>query len=169
MANSTLKILVKRKEPILVKPSEPTPYELKPLSDLDDQESLRHQTPILIFYRRQPSAPESRRNPAEVVKAALARLLVHYYPFAGRIREGPGRKLIVETTAEGVVFVDAEADVGLDDFGELRPPFPAVEELLYNVPGTEDVVGGALLLIQVLISQLMKRTSLLFQASCLIN
>lgn len=144
---STLQISVKRQDPVLVTPSEPTPHEFKPLSDLDDHESFRHQTPILAFYRRRPLM--EGRDPAVAVKAALGRLLVHYYPFAGRIREGPGRKLIVETTGEGVVFTEADSDGSLDDFGELRPPFPAVEELLYNVPGTDDVVGGSLLLIQV--------------------
>ncbi|XP_068638366.1 benzyl alcohol O-benzoyltransferase-like [Aristolochia californica] len=145
--SSALKFSVRRQEPTLVPPAQSTPHEFKPLSDIDDQESLRHQTPIVQFYVRNPSM--DGRDPASVVKQAIARLLVFYYPFAGRIREGPNGKLIVETTGEGVMFIEAEADISLQEFGDWQPPCPCIEELLYDVPGSAAVVGGPLLLIQV--------------------
>ncbi|KAJ4846132.1 hypothetical protein Tsubulata_000840 [Turnera subulata] len=78
--------------------------------------------------------------------------LVFYYPFAGRLREGPNRKLLVERTGEGVVFVEAEAaDVTLEEFGDaLSPPFPCFSQLLIDIPrtGTAQLLNRPLLFIQ---------------------
>ncbi|KAL0423385.1 UNVERIFIED_CONTAM: Benzyl alcohol O-benzoyltransferase [Sesamum radiatum] len=60
-----------------------------------------------------------------------------------------GRKLVVECTGEGALFIEADADVRLQQFGDtLQPPFPCMEELLYDVPGSGGVVNCPLLLIQ---------------------
>ncbi|KAL8152440.1 hypothetical protein V2J09_010200 [Rumex salicifolius] len=134
-SNSTLVFNVRRSEPELVGPARPTPTELKPLSDVDDQEGLRFQQSCILFY---PAAQRVEgvkyEDPAKAIKAALAEALVYYYPWAGRLREGAARKLLVDCTAEGGVFVEADADVRLEQFGEgsLQPPFPCINELLYN-------------------------------------
>lgn len=51
-----------------------------------------------------------------VIKNALENTLVFYYPFAGRVREAPGGKLLVECTDQGVLFVEADADVSYTQF-----------------------------------------------------
>jgi hypothetical protein len=85
-----------------------------------------------------------------VIRDAIARALVHYYPFAGRLRELEGRKLAVDCTGEGVLFIEADADVRLDHFGDaLQPPFPCLDELIFDVPGSSEVLGSPLLLFQV--------------------
>ncbi|TXG75512.1 hypothetical protein E1A91_D13G190800v1 [Gossypium mustelinum] len=143
-----LKFTVRRCEPELVAPAKPTPYEQKLLSDIDDQASLRFQVPVINFYQYEPSM--EGKDPAEVIREAIAQTLVCYYPFAGRLREGATGKLIVDCTGEGVIFIKADADVTLEQFGEpLRPPFPCSDELLYNVPGSEGMLNCPLLLIQV--------------------
>ncbi|XVF42792.1 hypothetical protein PTKIN_Ptkin01aG0393400 [Pterospermum kingtungense] len=139
---------VHRQEPELVAPAKTTPHEYKLLSDIDDQGGLRFQIPVIQFYQCNPSM--QGKDPARVIREALAQALVFYYPFAGRLREGPHRKLMVDCTGEGVLFIEADADVTLDQFGEaLQPPFPCMEELLYDVPGSAAVVNCPLLLIQV--------------------
>nr|GEV93276.1 benzyl alcohol O-benzoyltransferase-like [Tanacetum cinerariifolium] len=139
---------VRRCAPELIAPASPTPRELKPLSDIDDQEGLRFQIPVIQFYR--PSANMKNKDPVSVIREALAKLLVFYYPFAGRLKEGPARKLMVDCTGEGVLFIEAKADVTLKQFGDaLQPPFPCLEELLYDVPGSGGVLDSPLLLIQV--------------------
>lgn len=149
MAQS-LRFTVRRQPPVLVAPASPTPYELKKLSDIDDQEGLRFQIPVIQFYRNNQELSARGVDPARVVKEALSKALVSYYPFAGRLREGAGRKLMVECRGEGVMFVEADADVRLEEFGEeLQPPFPGLEELLADVEGSGGVLNCPLLLIQV--------------------
>lgn len=140
----------RRGNPELVAPARATPRETKPLSDLDDHWDLRYLQPSLEFFRvvdgdRRPA------RPGDGIKAALAEALVYYYPIAGRLRELPtGHMLAVECTAEGVVFVEAEADVALEDFGEpLMPTFHGAEGFLCDVGDTRVIVGRPLFYLQV--------------------
>ncbi|KAL8550098.1 hypothetical protein ACS0TY_008796 [Phlomoides rotata] len=139
---------VTRKNAELIPPAKPTPHEFKPLSDVDDQEGLRFQIPVIQFYRKNPSM--EGKDPVKVIRDAIGKALVFYYPFAGRLREHAARKLVVECTGEGVMFIEADADVTLQQFGDaLQPPFPCLEELLYDVPGSGGVLDCPLMLIQV--------------------
>lgn len=155
--SSPLSFSVRRREPELVAPAAATPYEVKPLSDIDDQEGLRFQIPSIQFYRNRGGMHSPGRNPAAVIREALARALVFYYPLAGRAREGDGRKLSVECNGEGVMFLEAEADVTLRELagGEeeeaalLQPPFPYLEQVLFDVPGSGGLLNCPLLLFQV--------------------
>lgn len=152
MASSPLIFTVRRFQPELVLPAASTPRELKLLSDIDDQQGLRFNAPLIFIYSHQPSM--AAKDPVEVLRNALSQTLVYYYPLAGRIKEGDGRKLMVHCTAEGVMFVEAEADVTLDQFGDsLHPPFPCFQELLYDVPGSELIMDHPIRLIQVSINK----------------
>nr|QLI57449.1 BAHD acyltransferase [Celastrus angulatus] len=145
---TSLVFKVHRNEPELISPAKPVPRELKLLSDIDDQEGLRFHIPVIQLYRYNPSM--KGKDPAKVVKEALAKALVFYYPFAGRLREGPGRKLTVDCNGEGILFVEGDADVSIEEFGEaLHPPFPCLEELIFDVPGSSAVLNSPLILVQV--------------------
>ena len=162
---TSLVFTVRRCKPEVVAPAKPTPHEFKQLSDIDDQDGLRFQIPVIQFYKYDPSM--QGRDPVRVIREALAKTLVFYYPLAGRLREGPGRKLVVECTGEGIVFIEADADVTLEQFGDaLQPPFPCWEELLFDVPGSGEVLNCPLLLIQVRIwlktNKIFKKISFLF-------
>ncbi|XP_010667725.2 benzyl alcohol O-benzoyltransferase isoform X1 [Beta vulgaris subsp. vulgaris] len=149
-ANSSLVFMVTRRTPELIRPAEPTPYEFKELSDIDDQESLRYQIPFIQFYRNESTHMHmGRGDPVRVLKEAVAKALVPYYPLAGRLRENSGRKLEVECNGEGIIFIEADADVTLEDFGDIiQPPFP-LEDLLFDVPGSTAILGTPLILMQV--------------------
>jgi hypothetical protein len=143
-----------RSKPELVVPARATPREVKSLSDVDNQQNLRLYASIIEYFRcRVPGgAPPGPTGAASsIIKAALAEALVYYYPVAGRLRKLPGKnKLVVDCTAEGVVFVEARADVRLVDFGEpLVPPYPCVDELMCQVGHVRAVVGKPLLYLQV--------------------
>ncbi|CAN1246292.1 Benzyl alcohol O-benzoyltransferase [Linum grandiflorum] len=127
--SSSLIFRVQRSEPELVRPEKPTPHETKLLSDIDDQEGLRFHFPVIQFYKHSPAM--HGKDPAAVIRRAVAKTLVYYYPLAG------------------VLFIEADADVQLAEFGEIQPPFACVEELLFDVPGSSAVLHSPLLLIQV--------------------
>ncbi|CAO2814940.1 unnamed protein product [Amaranthus hypochondriacus] len=149
---TSLVFKVTRRAPELIAPAGPTPYEFKELSDIDDQEGLRFHIPGIYFYRDDKhfgGSPLERRDPAKVLKEAVAKALVSYYPLAGRLREREGRKLVVECNGEGIVFIEGDADVSLDEFGDvLLPPFPCFDELLFDAPGTTAILGAPLVLMQ---------------------
>ncbi|KAI5424172.1 hypothetical protein KIW84_030404 [Lathyrus oleraceus] len=148
MSSSPLLFTVRRFEPELVLPATPTPREIKLLSDIDDQQGLRFNIPVIFIYSHEPSM--AGKDPVEVLRNSLSQTLVYYYPLAGRIKEGVGRKLMVDCTGEGVMFIGAEADVTLDQLGDsLHPPFPCFQELLYDVSGSELVIDSPIQLIQV--------------------
>ncbi|KAK8541846.1 hypothetical protein V6N12_014467 [Hibiscus sabdariffa] len=101
-----------------------------------------------VHFYRQNSSMEGK-DPAKVIREALGQVLVFYYPFAGRLREAPNGKLMVDCNAEGVLFIEADADVTLEDFGDATClPFPCFEELLYDVPGSNGLLNCPSLLIQ---------------------
>lgn len=132
----------------LVVPAGATPGEVKKLSDIDDQEGLRFQLPVIMFYRN-GSAVEGK-DACKVIRNGLGEALVHYYPLAGRLREGPNRKLMVDCNGEGILLVEAEAHVSLKELGnEILPPCPYMKDFLLDVPGSRGILGSPLLLVQV--------------------
>nr|CAB3461014.1 unnamed protein product [Digitaria exilis] len=151
-AAAALKFTVRRRPVVLVSPAAPTPREWKRLSDIDDQDGLRFHMPAVYFYPRHDVSivVGGQQDPAPVISDAIARALVHYYPLAGRLRELQGRKLAVDCTGQGVLFVEADADVRLEHFGKaLQPPFPCMEKLLFDVPGSSETLNSPLLFFQV--------------------
>ncbi|KAJ9135162.1 hypothetical protein P3X46_032373 [Hevea brasiliensis] len=148
VAPSSLKFSVRRRRPELIVPAKPTPCEVKKLSDIDDQEGLRFQFSFIMFYRSEPSM--KGKDPANIIREALGEALVFYYPFAGRIIQGPNRKLMVDCNGQGILFIEADADITIEQLGDsMQPPCPCIEDLLYDVPGSAGILGCPLLLIQV--------------------
>ncbi|KAJ1295825.1 hypothetical protein BS78_01G252600 [Paspalum vaginatum] len=154
-STAELKFTVCRRSAGMVIPTAPTPRELKRLSDIDDQELLRLQFPVMIIFKRNKTSMLKDDDPAPVIRDAISRALIHYYPLAGRLRELEGRKLAVDCTGEGVPFIEADANVHLNDLGgntgTLMPPFPCLHELIF-VPagraGSSAIVNSPLLQFQ---------------------
>ncbi|KAL3498094.1 hypothetical protein ACH5RR_040826 [Cinchona calisaya] len=139
---------VSHKEPELIAPAKPTPQEVKELSDIDDQKGLRFHIPMIVFYNSGPRM--DGMDPARILRDAISKALVYYYPFAGRLIEGPGNKLMVDCTAEGVLFREATAEVTLEQLQRvMQPPFLHSKEFLLDVPGSTEILGSPLMLIQV--------------------
>nr|XP_024928550.2 alcohol acyl transferase 2-like [Ziziphus jujuba var. spinosa] len=140
----------------LVVPAKPTLNEVKNLSDIDDQKGSRGYFPMIWFYRKNDKKPsmeleEKEKDPVKVIKEAVGRAMVYYYPLAGRLKEGPDGKLLVDCNGEGVLFIEADADVSFEQLGHpIQPPFPYVDEILSNFPCYDSVLGRPLLLIQVI-------------------
>ncbi|CAN6243758.1 unnamed protein product [Urochloa humidicola] len=148
----------RRSKPRLVAPARPTPRETKILSDMDDHPGNRAYVPLVEFFVIRDAAGDGdggrRRGPPEdptaAVEAALAEVLVHYYPVVGRLQETAGGKLAVDCTGEGVAFADADATVRLEELGApLLPPYPCVEELFLDAGDAHVVVGKPIVFMQV--------------------
>lgn len=91
----------------LVRPSEKTPEgTLLDLSIIDRLPVLRCNTRTLHVFRHGPEA-------ARVIREALSKALVPYYPLAGKLKESSQGQLQIECSGEGVWFVEASADCTL--------------------------------------------------------
>ncbi|KAL5581411.1 hypothetical protein UlMin_013853 [Ulmus minor] len=136
---------VKREEPTLVSPAEETEKGLYFLSNLDQNIAVIVRT-IYCFKSEEKGNEEA----AEVIKKALERVLVDYYPLAGRLTISSEGKLIINCTGEGAVFVEAEADCMLKDIGDVTKPDPeTLGKLVYDIPGAKNILEMPPLVAQV--------------------
>jgi hypothetical protein len=103
--------------------------------------------PVTSFHVFDRAIP----RPAETVRAALSRALVHYFPVAGRVVAVSGGRLRIACTGEGVAFVAASADRSLADAGLLDPPTgaPLLDELAVGLGAEGFRPSDPLLLVQV--------------------
>ncbi|KZV44555.1 omega-hydroxypalmitate O-feruloyl transferase [Dorcoceras hygrometricum] len=135
--SKVLEINVQRGEPTLVPPADETEKGLYFLSNLDQNIAVLVRT--IYCYK---SDKKGNETVAEVMKDALSKVLVHYYPLAGRLTISSEMKLIVDCTGEGAVFVEAEADCDMGDLGDItRPDIETLGKLVYDTPGAKNILG----------------------------
>lgn len=94
----------------------------------------------------------NEKNVADVIKKGLEKILVHYYPYAGKLKISSAGKLIVDCgEIQGVPFVEAEAGVELQVLGDITtmPDPTTMEQLIYNVPTAKNMLELPLLSVQV--------------------
>lgn len=118
------------------------------LSNLDDMIGVRVFTPTVYFY---PSKGLIT-HVYQILRDALRRVLVPYYPFTGRLRETINGKLeVFFGPDQGALLVEAHSDVALADLGDLMVPNPAWIKLIYRFPDEEmyKVVNMPLVIAQV--------------------
>lgn len=148
MADSTgdtFQLSVKQNEPSLVPPAEETQKGLYFLSNLDQNIAVIVRT-IYCFK----SDVKGNEDAVEVIKDALSKVLVHYYPIAGRLTISSEGKLIVDCTGEGAVFVEAEANCSITEIGDTTKPDPVtLGKLVYDIPGAQNILQMPPLVVQV--------------------
>ncbi|KAF8730130.1 hypothetical protein HU200_017101 [Digitaria exilis] len=130
----------------MVTPSSPaTPKHGIWLSNLDLLVARSH-TPT-VYVCRPSSDPDPAFFAPDVLKAALAKALVPFYPLAGRLaRDGDGR-LEIHCTGDGALFVTARSDAPLPD--DLAGLVPSGELRRKLVPSADDLAGIILAMFQV--------------------
>ncbi|KAL3532410.1 hypothetical protein ACH5RR_005931 [Cinchona calisaya] len=137
-----------------VLPSSPIPAshgDTLYLSNLDDMIGSRVLTPTVYFFQSN-SLCQNPKSVTTVLREALARVLVPYYPFSGRIREAKNGKLEVFFGPEqGALLTEAHTEVSLANLGDLAVPNPAWKTLIYRFPDEQyfQVVNMPLLIAQV--------------------
>ncbi|KAF5733431.1 transferase family protein [Tripterygium wilfordii] len=135
----------------LVRPFEHTPSHTLNLSFIDKLPVLRCNARTLHVFRHHPEA-------ADIIRQALSKALVPYYPLAGRLKESEQcHQLQIECSGEGVWFVEASANCTLDavsyfddtasiPYEDLLPPDKAAErggvEPLVQMQVTKFECGG---------------------------
>jgi hypothetical protein len=125
----------------MVVPSSPTPRETLPLSALDRVPGLRHLVLSLHVFDGAATAKDGvvddvvdrKGEPARLVREALGKALVDYYPFAGRFAE-EGGEVTVACTGEGAWFVEATAACTLEEVKHLDHPMAIPKEELLPEP-----------------------------------
>ncbi|XP_010271015.2 PREDICTED: 3'-N-debenzoyl-2'-deoxytaxol N-benzoyltransferase-like [Nelumbo nucifera] len=138
---------VKRTAGGLVPPSKTTPTGgTLHLSAIDRLPALRCYARTLHVFRHGPA------EVATLIKHALSKALVPYYPLAGRLKESSSLGGVqVACTGEGVWFVEAFADCGLDAVNYFDNVYKVPhDDLLPDfVPQTHALAMNPLVLMQV--------------------
>ncbi|GAB2300389.1 hypothetical protein Dimus_034431 [Dionaea muscipula] len=116
------------------------------LSNLDDMVGCRVLTPTVYFYHCNGGGGggggASSYNGAfkkpmimEILKDALATVLVPYYPFSGRLRATKNEKLeVFFGPGQGAIVVEAHTPMAIADLGDLAVPNTAWLPLIYYFP-----------------------------------
>lgn len=126
-----------RGEPTLVPPAEDTIEKgnLYFLSNIDN-----FPLKITTVYCYRPTENEGNieeEKLVEVLKSSLSKVLVHYYPLAGRLTTDSEGRLVVDCTDEGAVFVEAKAHCTIQEIGD---DTVAMAELVYESPAAKNII-----------------------------
>ncbi|KAL2510439.1 HXXXD-type acyl-transferase family protein [Abeliophyllum distichum] len=130
----------------LVSPSEPTPSGVLDLSVIDRLPVLRCNARTLHIFRHGPKA-------AEVLRKALSKALVPYYPLAGRLNVSAENQIQITCSGEGIWFVEASAncmleavnffdDTAVIPYDKLLPDPPQESNPLVQMQITQFECGG---------------------------
>ncbi|XP_013682460.1 shikimate O-hydroxycinnamoyltransferase-like [Brassica napus] len=133
------------KQATIVKPAEETPRHGLWLSNLDLIQ-VRFHMGILYFYN--PSSSSSSLPNTESLIDALRKVLVLFYPAAGRLQKDKNGRLEVLCNGEGVLLVEAETDSTLQDIGLLNQNLD-LSQLMPTLDYSGDISSVPLILLQV--------------------
>lgn len=101
----------------MVRPAAPTPQRVLWTSNVD-QVVPRIHTPTVYIYRSNGS---SDFFSMDILKEALSKVLVLFYPVAGRRQTNPDGRIEINCNGEGVLVVEAITDYALQDLGNFTP------------------------------------------------
>lgn len=150
-----LKVLLK--ETVCLTPSEQSKKKTIQLSGLDRMSPANLYT--VFFYKsnhaldNKSSSSSSSSKAEDVVeraKRALQKVLVTWYPAAGRFRiKKETGKLEIDCNDKGVTVVTAETNSKLEELGELHQYKPCYEKLVPRLPVADNISDNPLLVVQV--------------------
>ncbi|KAJ0979736.1 hypothetical protein J5N97_015210 [Dioscorea zingiberensis] len=128
----------------MVRPARETPRRRLWNSNVDLVVPRFH-TPSVYFYLPDGS---SDFFDAERMKSALAEALVPFYPMAGRLGRDEDGRIEIDCQGQGVLFVEAESEATIDDFGDFSPTME-LKKLIPVVDYSGDISSFPLLVLQV--------------------
>ncbi|KAL2322582.1 hypothetical protein Fmac_026961 [Flemingia macrophylla] len=98
-----------------VVPNEETPDVRLWLSNYDQVIRLGH-TPLIYIYKTKPND-----NTTEKMRKSLGKILVYYYPVAGRLSLTESGRIELDCNAKGVTLIEAETAKSLGEYGDFSP------------------------------------------------
>ncbi|KAF3454834.1 hypothetical protein FNV43_RR05282 [Rhamnella rubrinervis] len=163
MTPQTTAFFIDRKDVELVKPSKPTPSDVLSFSTIDNNPDLELLTQIICVYRAKsnssdhinqddlaPNIGADQLDPSCLIKEALTKVLVYYYPLAGKLKRDSDGNLKITCNAAGVPFLVAKADCQLSCLRYLDGiDVVTVKEFVFDFPSHDDPAGDHPLVLQV--------------------
>ncbi|KAA8522689.1 hypothetical protein F0562_009149 [Nyssa sinensis] len=130
----------------MVKPANPTWTGRLPLSEWDQIGTITH-VPTIYFYRPAQDWLTPRHTIINTLRDSLSRVLVHFYPLAGRLCWIGRGRLELDCNSMGVRLIEAESKAKLDDLGDFAPS-PEFEYLVPSADYRTPIHDIPLLLVQ---------------------
>ncbi|GMI81470.1 hydroxycinnamoyl-CoA shikimate/quinate hydroxycinnamoyl transferase [Hibiscus trionum] len=137
-----MEVNVKRSS--MICPAQYTPTERQWVSNLDMVMTTYH---VAMLYIYKPNGSADFFRP-QVLKEALSRTLVPFYPMAGRLGCDENGRLEIICSTEGVLWVEAETTSTIDDLGGFTPG-PELRKLVPTVDYSGDTSSYPLFMAQV--------------------
>ncbi|KAK9749211.1 hypothetical protein RND81_02G110000 [Saponaria officinalis] len=139
------------KQSIMVKPSQKTPQKILHLSKFDMIiRAPKTHTNVFYIYDHPPPSKSPPHFNAEILKNTLSKILVPYYPLAGRLQMNLNRdRYEINCNAKGVLFVEAETNVTLKDLNGFEPSASLRELLTPKCDYSRDLCLIPLFIVQV--------------------
>ncbi|KAE8732590.1 Shikimate O-hydroxycinnamoyltransferase [Hibiscus syriacus] len=134
------------KESSIVYPAEETPKHRLWSSNLELLMTLHH-VPIVYFFRPIGS---SDFFDTRLLKESLSKVLVPFYPMAGRLGRDENGRIEIVCNGEGALFIEAETEYVIDDLiGDTMNHSPDLWRLVPKVDYSVDISSYPLILTQV--------------------
>ncbi|XP_057430173.1 hydroxycinnamoyl-CoA:piscidic acid hydroxycinnamoyltransferase-like [Lotus japonicus] len=116
-----------------------TPLWLSP----SDQVARWSHTSTIYVYKETPN-----HHAIDTMRDSLSKILVHYYPLAGRLSWIEGHRLQLNCNGKGVVLIEAESTKTLSSYGDFAPSDTVKMDLTPTVDYTQPIEDLPLLLVQ---------------------
>ncbi|XP_039173418.1 omega-hydroxypalmitate O-feruloyl transferase-like [Eucalyptus grandis] len=145
-AGATQKLDVKIVNAVRVSPARETFGGLYALSNLD--QTFPYVIEIVFAFEGEGRG----RCPVaiETIRESLAKALVEFYPFAGRLVVGSDGRMVVRCTGEGVPFIEATLEDDIAALGDISTINPAMlRKLVKHSDGAPTILEVPLLTVQV--------------------
>ncbi|XP_062078693.1 shikimate O-hydroxycinnamoyltransferase-like [Humulus lupulus] len=152
----TTGMAIKVTKTTMVKPAAATPRHVLRTSILDQMVPRYIHVPTVYFYRPAPPPPVSPTAMVDdffdsaILKEALRKVLIPFYPVAGRLMASSSEsgRIDINCNGEGALFVEAQTSSVVDDFGDFVPS-PKLRTLVPTVDYSAGLSSYPLLLVQV--------------------
>ncbi|EEF44670.1 spermidine coumaroyl-CoA acyltransferase [Ricinus communis] len=152
---NNIPFLLERKDVVLVKPEKPTPQEVLSFSAIDNDPNLEIICQSIYVYKANPISCNGNghndlgskfncqvkpADPAILIKDAISKVLLHYYPLAGKLkRHASDGRLSITCNGDGVPFLEATCDCQLSTLNYLDGiDVQIAKQFVFDFPSKSD-------------------------------